>query len=150
LSVDAFHLQTKSIDGFWTALSANVVRDLLDALREGLGDYTIDERGDVGSWIRVVCVKGLSSIATTLFAKTSDIPNLQEYLPPPEYHDIVGEILKQGVERLDNVRQVSGESFLTLLQHPLPSIESGYLWRMEGEALLRSLFLRYLFNFVTR
>jgi len=43
----------KCVDELLIDMSPDVVNGLLDALQDGLEDYTIDERGDVGSWIRM-------------------------------------------------------------------------------------------------
>ncbi|KAI1789614.1 ARM repeat-containing protein [Ganoderma leucocontextum] len=122
-------------------LSAELVTELEDALLDGLTDYTSDERGDVGSWVRISCVKGLTSFSRTLFSRASSLPDLASYLPPEKYHDATGGILKQGVERLDNVRQIAGESFLTLLLLPPPAVSDPAPWILRGEALMKELFL---------
>jgi hypothetical protein len=124
-------------------LPPEIVCDLYNSLLEGLNDYTIDERGDVGSWIRITCIKGLVSISSDLFMYAAKLPNLSEYLPPSQYHRVVGGILKQGVERLDSVRQEAGENFLRLLQISLtPSRES---WRIHCDDLMKRLFLGWVF-----
>ena len=116
---------------------------MLDALLAGLEDYTTDERGDVGSWVRVACVKGLASFAVTLITNASTIPNFSEYLPSSKYHELLAGILKQGVERLDNVRQQAGDQVIRLLQLPLPQVPGCEAWRIRGDQLMRKLFLRY-------
>ncbi|KAJ7250897.1 armadillo-type protein [Mycena haematopus] len=92
-------------------MTAQTFNALLDALLKGLEDYTLDERGDVGSWVRIACLRGLTAVceivipsAGTVLAATFD-----QYFPAPKYHGIVQGVLKQGVERLDNVRQEAGE-----------------------------------------
>ena len=101
----------------WSAFNQHIAKvQLEDALLDGLTDYTSDERGDVGSWVRISCVKGLTSFSQTLFSRASSLPDLAGYLPPEKFDDAIAGVLKQGVERLDNVRQIAGESFLTLLE----------------------------------
>jgi hypothetical protein len=123
-------------------ISPAVVRDLLDALEDGLDDYTLDERGDVGSWIRMACIGGLSSFIETLFSCASVTPNFAEYLPPAKFHSAVAGIIKQGVGRLDNVRQDAGSNLLRLLHLPLPDISAGNLWSIHGSALMMKIFPR--------
>ncbi|PSR74806.1 hypothetical protein PHLCEN_2v9520 [Hermanssonia centrifuga] len=108
----------------------------------GLEDYTTDERGDVGSWIRIVCVKGLASFAEILITDAAAMPHFAEYLPASRYHDAVAGILKQGVERLDNVRQQAGEQLLRLLVLPSPAVPQSEAWLIEGDHLMKELFLR--------
>ena len=71
------------------------------------------------------------------------LPDLASYLPPEKYHDAIGGILKQGVERLDNVRQIAGENFLTLLLLPPPEVSDPAPWRLRGDGRMKELFLRY-------
>ena len=115
-----------------------------DALLDGLTDYTSDERGDVGSWARISCVGGLTRVIKTLFGRAGALPDraLAPYLPPDAFHDAVSGILKQGVERLDNVRQTAGECFRTILALPPPEVSDPEPWRVRGEARMRDLFLR--------
>ena len=110
---------------------------------DGLTDYTSDERGDVGSWVRISCVKGLTSFSQTLFSRASSLPDLAGYLLPEKFDDAIAGVLKQGVERLDNVRQIAGESFLTLLLLPPPAVPDSARWKLRGEARMKELFLRY-------
>ncbi|CDO71460.1 hypothetical protein BN946_scf184909.g54 [Trametes cinnabarina] len=122
-------------------LPAEMVCRMMDALLDGLTDYTSDERGDVGSWVRVTCVRGLASFITTLFSCAAVLPDFARFLPPDKYHEAIGGILKQGVERLDNVRQQAGESFLNLLLLPLPAVPNAELWKVHGEEKMKELFL---------
>lgn len=121
-----------------------MVCELFDALLGGLEDYTIDERGDVGSWIRMACIRGLTSFAEALFSNAVAIPYFADYLPASKFHAAIAGILRQGVERLDNVRQTAGEHISRLLVLPLPTTAGSIQWRIEGEALMKDLFLRYV------
>ncbi|EJD50758.1 ARM repeat-containing protein [Auricularia subglabra TFB-10046 SS5] len=115
-----------------------LIRTIYRSLIAGLDDYTSDERGDVGSWIRIACISGLVSVSRLLFdlAAQGDI-DLADYLPQTDYHEALGGLLKQGVERLDNVRAHAGEQTISLVEHPHPNG-----WVMAGEALFRGLFLK--------
>lgn len=73
-------------------------------------------------------------------SKEASLTNFEDYLPPNTYHDTVAGILKQGVERLDNVRQVAGDCFMQLLDLPIPSVQDGERWRLPGEQVLQGLF----------
>jgi hypothetical protein len=122
-------------------MSPFAVRSLFEALKDGLYDYMINERGDVGSWIRIACIRGLTSFIEILFSHADGIPDFEAYLPPGLYHEAIGGILKQGVERLDGVRQEAGEHFLRLLLIPLPTVATAKLWQIQGDLLMRELFL---------
>ncbi|KAI0072860.1 TBCD protein [Panus rudis PR-1116 ss-1] len=126
-------------------LSPTLVRKILSSLQAGLEDYTIDERGDVGSWIRITCIKSLTDIAILFLTNpsASQLPNFVEYFPPDVYHEAIGGILKQGVERLDNVRQQAGIQIVRILKMSVPDVPGfdGDAYRVDGEELMRRLFL---------
>ncbi|KAH0832066.1 hypothetical protein J3R83DRAFT_12974 [Lanmaoa asiatica] len=113
---------------------------LFDALDSGLEDYTTDERGDVGSWIRIACIRGLNSVIEDLFRISGSLPDFPSFLPPHRYHATIGRILQQGVERLDNVRQISGECFMRILKLQLPATEHAEKWRIKNSDLMKVLF----------
>lgn len=66
---------------------------------------------------------------------------LIDYIPADLYQKAIAGILKQGVGRLDNVRQQAGESIHCLLKCPLPSMGDTNPWRFHGEELFIELFL---------
>lgn len=121
-------------------MSPDVVNSLFDAMLRGLEDYTVDERGDVGSWIRIACTRGLTSFCVTLISNGSTIVDFEEYLPSSKYQDAISGILKQGVERLDNVRTEAGECFKTLLRLASPLASNAEEWKPRGLPLLDELF----------
>lgn len=121
---------------------------LLDALITGLKDYTTDDRGDVGSWVRIACIQGLTDIVGLLFRVfllgSNSINNaatqLQAYLPSEKFHIIVAGVLRQGVEKLNNVRQEAGLCVMKLLNMNLPDGNALDRWRLHGAGLLRQIF----------
>jgi len=123
-------------------LGAEHMCEVIDILDDGLDDYTMDERGDVGSWARIACIQGLTSIFEALFRVSGNVTEFASYLPARKYHHVVARILRQGAERLDNVRQIAGECLLRLLRLPLPSIPHQEEWRVKGADLMTRLFLR--------
>jgi len=123
-----------------TDISPEFMAKFLDALLEGLAEYTTDERGDVGSWIRTSWVLGLSTFVQVLFAHSKALPKFIEYFPPEKYHAAIGGILKQGVERLDNVRQQTGTQFVKLLRSPLPEVDDKERWKIFGSERMIDLF----------
>ncbi|KAG1772386.1 TBCD protein [Suillus occidentalis] len=122
-------------------LIAESMCGVLDALDSGLDDYTMDERGDIGSWVRMACIQGLASIFEDLFRVSGSIPQFANYLPAQRYHSMIARILRQGVERLDNVRQIAGHCLLRLLRIPLPENFHQEEWRIKGSELMMKLFL---------
>ncbi|KAL1722870.1 armadillo-type protein [Schizophyllum commune] len=108
---------------------------LENALLRGLDDYTMDERGDVGSWIRITGIQGLRDCAIMLLQRPNLLPS---YLPPEVYHAAVAGILKQGVERLDNVRAEAGACMLGLLMITPPT----EAYAIEGGDAMQEMFLQ--------
>lgn len=108
----------------------------------GLEDYSIDERGDVGSWVRIACLRGLTACCEILITNANTMSGFAEYIPAEKYHSIVAGVLKQGVERLDNVRQDAGECLHALLRLTPPAIRNGHEWIPKELPLLRELFIR--------
>jgi tubulin-specific chaperone D len=116
---------------------------MYNALISGLDDYTVDERGDVGSWIRIASIQGLTSVFVTLLTLAKTDATHIDYIPAGLYQKAIAGILKQGVGRLDNVRQQAGESILCLLKCPLPSMGDTNPWKFHGEELFIELLPRY-------
>lgn len=78
---------------------------MLETIIAGFDDYTNDQRGDVGSWVRLASIASVSDFLSTIPLDQL----LQDQLLTQERLDrIVASLLKQGVERLDNVRESSG------------------------------------------
>jgi hypothetical protein len=119
------------------ALDPHLVEQIIRALLNGLEDYTVDERGDVGSWARLACTKGLGQIAILFLAESS--LEINKWLPTHTYHEIVAGILKQGVERLNNLRVEAGKQLVTLLKAPHRSGREA--WVPDTEDLFGELFM---------
>lgn len=79
-----------------------VSKCLLIALQE----YTIDNRGDIGAWVREASMEALFKFVTT-------IPH--ELLGPNTVHAIVSGLMQQAVERIDRTRAVAGKLFSRLI-----------------------------------
>jgi hypothetical protein len=95
----------------------------------------------------MACIRGLTGFSEILFSNAVALPQFAEYLPASKYHAAVSGILRQGVERLDNVRQTAGDHIARLLVLPLPTTSDSSQWRIEGETLMHELFLTYVFYF---
>lgn len=123
-------------------LSKEVIASLFECLLNGLDDYSTDQRGDVGSWVRVACIQSLTTSIEVLALNAKTITAFHAYLPPSVFHFAVRGILKQGVERLDNVRQEAGKCFVRLLYMPLPDVQNPTSWQLPGSSFLKELFGR--------
>ena len=133
-------------------ISPKIVQQSLAKFFRVLEDYTVNERGDVGSWVRVACIKGLCNIIQALlfdaeFLTTKDMHvSISDYLSVEDYHKAIAGILKQGVERLDNVRQCAGEAVrdrrIHVLLPPISSPAHQHAPQMTSGAPPRFVFLQ--------
>jgi hypothetical protein len=100
-------------------LSKEHVSDLFETFLHALGDYKTDRRGDVGSWCRMAAMDGLVSLSL-LSTKSSNADNV--YYDPSISSRIIGALLKQLAEKLDNVRQCAGVCLRRILSADNPEI----------------------------
>ena len=89
--------------------AAETLSAALAAMLRGFSAYSTDQRGDVGSWIRVACIEGVQLV----------LPHLARHSPQSLEQDVLDQaisaLMKQGVERLDNVREKAGEALRSLV-----------------------------------
>ncbi|GFP94995.1 tubulin-folding cofactor d [Phtheirospermum japonicum] len=89
----------------------NFIRnEVMCSLFKALDDYSTDNRGDVGSWVREAAMDGLERCAYILckqFEKT-DGPSgnqISPYFDASLADELVGGIVKQAVEKMDKIRE---------------------------------------------
>lgn len=93
------------------------VNDLYECLFNGLGEYTNDSRGDIGSWVREAAISGILSLTNLVYdAKFTCM--LNENL----MKNVIGGISQQAVERIDRTRAKAGTAFNSLIRSDLPNI----------------------------
>ncbi|CAE7091006.1 unnamed protein product [Rhizoctonia solani] len=128
------------ITGSSLKFSPSTLRRIYATVLSGLDDYTVDQRGDVGSWVRMATLRAVASMSQAIFRNRLRLEPFEEYLPPDLWHQAIGGVLKQGVERLDNVRAVAGEQLMGLLWNS--DIRSHALgpWKVPGLNKLESAF----------
>jgi hypothetical protein len=98
----------------------------------GFGDYTVDPRGDVGSWVRMATLRAITSISQVIFRHRSRLEPFDDYIPPNLWHKAIGKMLKQGVERLDSVRVIAGGQLMHLLWDPDVRKHASGTWAIPG------------------
>ncbi|PNF44134.1 Tubulin-specific chaperone D [Cryptotermes secundus] len=89
--------------------------DIYGCLLEGLAEYTMDGRGDIGSWVREAAITGLQ-VLTCLVVKSD--PSL---LTSELVTRIMVSVAQQAVEKIDRIRAHAGKVFTSLL-HSAPAI----------------------------
>lgn len=95
-----------------------------DALLLGFSDYTTDQRGDVGSWVRVVTLTAWSTLLPALLSPTPSASSTSAPLDQLLIDGVISSMAKQAVERLDNVREVAGQALVAV-------------WEGAGEKAMR-------------
>ena len=81
-------------------------------LPQCLDDYTVDSRGDVGSWVRI--------------AACESIPATLKHVSQGNVRSTVGKLLRLSVEKMDRVRKAAGQTLCILIP----------LWRDAEEQLV--------------
>ena len=79
-----------------------------------MDDYSVDQRGDVGSWSREAAMNAMVTLLQVVWCQEADL-NDGVYVPNATICYMVAAILKQSVERIDRTRQCAGEALLATL-----------------------------------
>jgi hypothetical protein len=88
-----------------TVSSSSDLQNAFSAFLGGLDDYTTDQRGDVGSWVRSACMTALGDVIDHIVC----LPPTEGWIPDETLDTVVGGLLKQSVERIDSVRETACE-----------------------------------------
>ena len=91
----------------------------LEAFLKGVEDYSVDKRGDVGSWVREASMRAFSEVLRC-FQTISKCSDDSDGIVVDEYETkcttILGVLLKQCGEKIDRTRTVAFESLFALLR----------------------------------
>ncbi|KAM0790396.1 hypothetical protein ACM66B_003278 [Microbotryomycetes sp. NB124-2] len=98
-------------------------------IQSGLRDYTSDQRGDVGSWVRIAALDALPNLVVTA--------SYHDRLNQDELDFVVAGALKQAVEPLDNVREAAVRCLATVARN----VTDGLDVRLAGRSCLQELSL---------
>lgn len=93
-AVQSIGLIFSRINTFTSHCGDSMVERLWNALTTCLDDYTIDSRGDVGSWVRMAACESLVAIFKHANHQNIDVT--------------IGKMLRLSVEKMDRVRTVAG------------------------------------------
>ncbi|XP_043244301.1 tubulin-specific chaperone D-like [Amphibalanus amphitrite] len=106
-----------SDDGSSHVCAANI-EEIYDCLLTGLEDYTSDNRGDVGAWIREAAISGLQRVTLMV---TGACPEL---LSDDMVRRTMTGLSQQAVEKIDRTRSVAGAALSALLHAdpPVPRV----------------------------
>jgi hypothetical protein len=90
-----------------------VIHAIVQAAINALSDYSTDQRGDIGSWIRITGLAALNQMLS--------VPTIYGQLDQDMVDSAIGGIVKQGVEKLEPCRS---QAYTTLSQLR----QSGVTW----------------------
>ena len=107
-------------DRFAELCSVELLHEVVQALLVGLEDYSNDQRGDVGSWVRLSCIAGLREVLVLLSQQDR---GASPWLSEGDFQRAVGAMWKQAAERIDYVRHTAGTSVLAVY-HAYAVVES--------------------------
>ena len=99
----------------------------MDALLNSLSDYSTDQRGDVGSWIRIAGIHALGQVISSL-SEISESP--LAWISQDQFENAIGEIVKQGMEKLEPVRGAVWKTFRLLRR-----TRANDIWVWNGSSL---------------
>lgn len=85
---------------------SNYLDRVFACLLKALEEYTKDNRGDIGAWVREASMNALYSILTTCPV---------EYLKPDIVHRIMLGLIQQAVEKIDRTRGLAGKLFCNII-----------------------------------
>jgi hypothetical protein len=94
-------------------VNASNYHRILTALTGALDDYTTDQRGDVGSWIRATSIRSLASIIADVSACSES--QARSLVPQDAFSAATAGIAKQAFEKLDLLREAATEAWQVLL-----------------------------------
>jgi hypothetical protein len=79
-------------------------------LNSSLSDYSTDQRGDVGSWIRVAALKALRLLLLDACSSSSATKVISQDV----FEDIISGFVRLGVEKLEPVRAAAAFAWTSL------------------------------------
>lgn len=87
----------------------------MTSLTQCLNDYSVDQRGDVGSWVRIATMKLLDFLLPCVSRLDSLEDSSTKYLSEKTTAGFISALLKQSVERIDKVRACAGKVLCNLI-----------------------------------
>lgn len=86
----------------------------MQSLFNALEDYSVDNRGDVGSWVRTSAMNGLEK-CTYILCKRDKSVGSESFFDANIATNLVGGLVKQAVEKMDRLREVAAKVLQRIL-----------------------------------
>lgn len=87
-------------------LDGKALDKIFDCLFLALNEYTIDNRGDIGAWVREAAMNALYKLTVTM---------PKDLLDEMKVHTVVSGLLQQAVEKIDRTRALAGKLFCKII-----------------------------------
>ncbi|KAK1420140.1 hypothetical protein QVD17_21492 [Tagetes erecta] len=97
-----------------TSLFITIKTEIMQSLFNALEDYSVDNRGDVGSWVRTAAMNGLEKCTYILCKKHKLVEN-QSLFDANIATNLVGGLVKQAVEKMDRLRDIAAKILQRIL-----------------------------------
>ena len=94
-------------------------KEMISTLETALNDYTIDPRGDVGSWLRLAGIEAVDAAFTHKL-----IPPLSLSTSRDPLHKLHSPLIRLAAEKLDKVRAQAYTNLTPMLSRPMPLVSS--------------------------
>lgn len=115
--------QSESCSEDGVSLFLMIKNEVMVSLFKALDDYSVDNRGDVGSWVREVAMEGLVRCTFILCKGHSINPSsdtvenrqTQSFFDANLATSLVGGIIKQAVEKMDKLREAAAKVLQRIL-----------------------------------
>lgn len=88
--------------------------EVMESMFNALEDYSVDNRGDVGSWVRTAAMDGLEK-CTYILCKRDQLVGNESLFDANIATNLVGGIVKQAVEKMDKLREVAAKVLQRIL-----------------------------------
>lgn len=110
-------IQQTNSDG----LSQSQLEQIFEGFMTGIADYSVDNRGDVGSWVREETIHGFRNFFYFLynFTQIHQNWNLHSLLTPSNCHKMMCVLIQQSLEKLDRLRGVAMKTIHELIHLPI-------------------------------
>ncbi|KAL8235656.1 hypothetical protein R6Q59_016737 [Mikania micrantha] len=97
-----------------TSLCITIKTEVMQSLFNALEDYSVDNRGDVGSWVRTAAMNGLEK-CTYILSKSDKLDGNESLFDANIATNLVGGLVKQAVEKMDRLREVAAKTLQRIL-----------------------------------
>lgn len=106
------------MDHFYLVISPSLSSKILQMYFRGLEDYSVDHRGDVGSWIREASMQGLQTMVPIVARSDHHLTPSQadqRYLSDEDHVQVLAKLLQQSVEKIDRIRGAAATAMVAIL-----------------------------------